>query len=281
MTIASGAQVTNLTSGTLNVRVDSGNNWAVSTGATLANFGRINNLNQRLNINSGATLFGTGVVSDLTGDASRNSGRLAVNGGAIFSPGDSPAHSIGTFIVEGRLDLNQNARMIIEVDLNHPATNDVVGVDKWSNIRGIIVMTNIGAVPFSAGQSFLIVSNNFGLPNTPETANLDYRFEPATPGVGLQWDVGNLITNGIVSIVSAPTTPTNITFTVLGRTNLTLSWPSGWLGWQLQTQTNNLARGISTNDADWSAVSGSEFTNQVTAPIDPARPTEFYRLFIP
>ena len=100
-------------------------------------------------------------------------------------------------------------------------------------------------------------------------------------GVGLQWHVGNLITNGIVSIVSAPTTPTNITFTVLGGTNLTLSWPSGWLGWQLQTQTNNLAHGISTNDADWSAVSGSEFTNQVTAPIDPARPTEFYRLFIP
>ena len=64
-------------------------------------------------------------------------------------------------------------------------------------------MTNIGAVPFGAGQSFLIVSNNFGLPNTPETANLDYRFEPATPGVGLQWDVSNLITNGVENFLRA------------------------------------------------------------------------------
>jgi hypothetical protein len=259
----------------------SGNNWAIPSGSTLANFGRVNNLNQRLNINSGATLFGTGIVSDITGDANRNNGRLGLNAGAVFAPGSTPANSIGTFVVEGRLDLNQNARMIIEVDLNHPATNDVVGVDKWSNIRGIIVMTNIGTVPFAAGQSFLIASNNFGLPNTPETANLDYRFEPATPGPGLVWDNRNLITNGILGIVRANPAPTNLTFSASTRTNLTLSWPSSHLGWQLRMQTNNFALGVSTNSADWSVVFGSELTNQVTVTIDPAKPTEFYQMILP
>jgi hypothetical protein len=248
----------------------------------LANFGRINNLNDRMNVNG--LLVGTGTISDATGVVNGNQGRLAINAGATFSPGTS----IGTFIVEGRLDLNQAGggspagRLIIEVDLNHPQKNDLVSVDKWSNIRGTIVMTNIGTVPFALGQSFRIVTNNFGLLNTPEVANLDYRFEPAAPGPGLAWDVSNLITNGIVAIIESPVnpTPTNITVLVSG-TNLTLSWPASHTGWQLQVQTNQLALGVSTNSADWQTIPNSQNTNQVTVTIDVLKPTTFYRLILP
>ena len=76
------------------------------------------------------------------------------------------------------------------------------------------------------------------------------------------------------------TTPTNIVATVSG-TNLTLSWPADHTGWRLLTQTNNLAQGISRNTNDWGTVANSASTNLVTIPIDPAKPTEFYRLIYP
>lgn len=275
MTIAAGTQVTNLAAGMMAV---GGGNWSVETNATLANFGRITNRAGRLNINSGALLFGTGTVSDGTADINGNNGRLAINGGAIFSPGASLANSIGTFIVEGRFDLNQNARLIIEVDPNPMApANDVVRVDKWSNIRGIIVMTNIGATSFSAGQSFLIVSNNFGLLNTPETANLDYSFEPISPGLGLVWDTSELITNGIVKIGTTSSIATNI-ISMVSSNVLTLSWPDSHIGWRLETQTNSL--NVGTN-ANWMTVPNSFLTNLVNVPITTNIPAAFFRLAHP
>lgn len=276
LTLLSGVLVTNLPSGLLEV---GGGNWSVEAGSTLANFGQINNLAGRLNVNAGATLMGTGTFSDFTGDANRNNGRVAINNGGVLSPGD---HGIGTLVVEGRLDLNPGSRTIIEVDLNHPATNDVLGVDKLSNFRGTIVLSNIGAVPFAAGQSFLIVSNNFGLPNTPE-ARQDFVIEPAAPGPGLAWDVSNLTTNGILSIISlgVDPTPTNLTFSVAAGNQMKLSWPASHVGWQLLVQTNHLARGLSLDRADWALVPGSESVNEVTVPIDPAEPAKFYQLILP
>ena len=88
----------------------------------------------------------------------------------------------------------------------------------------------------------------------------------------------NITVTNAGSIVN--TTPTNIVATVSG-TNLTLSWPADHTGWRLLTQTNNLAHGISGNMNDWGTVANSASTNLVTIPIDPAKPTEFYRLIYP
>jgi hypothetical protein len=92
--------------------------------------------------------------------------------------------------------------------------------------------------------------------------------------------------NGISSdpftlmVSSVNTTPTNILASLSG-TNLTLSWPADHTGWRLLMQTNNLANGISLNTNDWGAVPNSASTNLVTIPINPAAPTEFYRLIYP
>jgi hypothetical protein len=282
MTIGAGALITNLSSGVLNVRVPTGNNWAVPTNAVLANFGRINNLSQRLNMNAGSLLYGIGVVGRGAGVTVDN-GRLAINAGAVFSPGETPFHSLGVFTVEARLDVNQAGggnpagRLVIEIDMGHPMTNDVVAVDKWSNIRGTIVMTNIGTIPFAAGQSFHIVSNNFGFPNTPEVANLDYTIEPVVPGLGLAWDTSNLITNGVLSIKTLPSTSTNIMVSI--TTNLwELAWPAEYRGWRLQGQTNNIAIGISNN---WGTVPNSHLTNRVFMRMNPANGAVFWRLIHP
>ena len=58
----------------------------------------------------------------------------------------------------------------------------------------------------------------------------------------------------------------------------TLSWPAGNLGWFLQTQTNSLNAGLSTN---WVDVPGSETSAQSVITIDPANPTLFFRLRSP
>jgi hypothetical protein len=76
------------------------------------------------------------------------------------------------------------------------------------------------------------------------------------------------------------TTPTNITWSVSGG-NLTLAWPADHLGWTLLVQTNNLALGISTNQADWGSVAGATATNEFVIPIDLSKETEFYRLAYP
>ena len=57
---------------------------------------------------------------------------------------------------------------------------------------------------------------------------------------------------------------------------LSLSWP--YLGWILQSQTNSLNVGISTN---WVDVAGSASVTQTNITINPATPTEFFRLRYP
>jgi hypothetical protein len=58
-------------------------------------------------------------------------------------------------------------------------------------------------------------------------------------------------------------------------TNMQLSWPSAYTGWQLEAQTNALGAGLGTN---WHVVPGSTGTSQMTVPIDPANPCVFFRL---
>ena len=74
--------------------------------------------------------------------------------------------------------------------------------------------------------------------------------------------------------ITVSTNPTNILFSVT-NSQLSLSWPVDHLGWQLQTQTNSVKVGISTN---WVNVSGSTLTNQVFIPINVTNGSVFYRL---
>lgn len=253
---------------------------STSTGATLVHNGHmfLGNANVNSRFASAGNLTGSGIISDVTGDTAGNNGRVEINPGGVFTPGGS--NVIGSFTIEGRFDLNTGASpdgtMIIDVDLNNPLKNDVVKVDKWSNLRGALVMNNIGSVPFAAGQSFQIVTNNFGLANTPETAfDLANKITPKAPGVGLQWDLANLRTNGIIAVVAAPLTPPGLTNTIVGGTNLTLNWPTTHLGYQLQVQTNTLAVGLTTN---WHPIVGSENATSYSVLINPTNPAVFYRL---
>jgi hypothetical protein len=74
-------------------------------------------------------------------------------------------------------------------------------------------------------------------------------------------------------IVSLPQTPQ----LSLGFTDqqLQIQWPSAYLGWELQVQTNSL---IGTN---WVTVPDSMLTNQISFPVNPANTSVFFRLVSP
>jgi hypothetical protein len=68
--------------------------------------------------------------------------------------------------------------------------------------------------------------------------------------------------------------PTNIVASVSGGV-LTLSWPSDYTGWTLQTQTNALSKGLGTN---WTDVAGSAATNKVIVPVASTNGSVFFRM---
>lgn len=57
-----------------------------------------------------------------------------------------------------------------------------------------------------------------------------------------------------------------------------LNWPADHTGWQLQSQTSNLAVGLGTN---WVNVASSAQTNQVALPLSPTNGAVFFRLTRP
>jgi len=58
---------------------------------------------------------------------------------------------------------------------------------------------------------------------------------------------------------------------------LSISWPAGYAGWQLQSQTNPLNLGLNSN---WLNVFGV-LSNSLTLPTDPTKSTVFFRLVAP
>ena len=59
---------------------------------------------------------------------------------------------------------------------------------------------------------------------------------------------------------------------------LSLSWPTDHIGWQLQCQTNSIGQGLGNN---WITVPGSRQTNYISLPINPANGSVFLRLAYP
>ena len=138
------------------------------------------------------------------------------------------------------------------------------------------------AAPATAAIAALVWSKNPSLTGPQirtilETSCLDIE----APGFEINSGNGILMADlALAKAVAVNTTPTNIVFAVSGA-NLNLSWPSDHTGWRLLQQTNNLATGISLNTNDWETISGSSTTNQVSIAIEPAKPTEFFRLIYP
>ena len=86
------------------------------------------------------------------------------------------------------------------------------------------------------------------------------------------------VTSSIAMLTVVPNTiSTNLVYAIAGD-QLQISWPSDRIGWRLETQTNNLNLGLTTN---WFTVPGSTLTNRVARPINSTSGSVFFRLTYP
>lgn len=81
---------------------------------------------------------------------------------------------------------------------------------------------------------------------------------------------------GIPTFITS-TNPTNITIEVAADT-LKLRWPADHIGWRLQSQTNDVTRGLGTN---WVEFAGATATSQMVIPINATNDSVFYRIVYP
>ncbi|HLX70504.1 MAG TPA: autotransporter-associated beta strand repeat-containing protein [Verrucomicrobiae bacterium] len=85
----------------------------------------------------------------------------------------------------------------------------------------------------------------------------------------------NLFVPPITAILLSPILPgTNLSFSANGNL-LTLSWPTNYVGWLLQSNS------VGLNSPNWFDVPGSESTNTLRFTIDSTKTNVFYRMVLP
>jgi hypothetical protein len=204
-------------------------------------------------VNSGATLGGNGTIG-----ASVN----ILSGGAL-----TPGTSIGTLTVTNTLNLAAGSTTTMELNAGTLACDKVVGLGTL-NYGGNLNVVNTGGT-LAAGQSFQLFSASSYVGDFATT-----NFPALNQGLKWQWSASS----GTLSVLaSVATNPTNITATVTGG-NLNLAWPADHTGWRLETQTNSIGSGLSTN---WVTAPGSTTVNNMSFPIVSTNGSVFFRLVYP
>jgi alpha-L-arabinofuranosidase len=220
-------------------------------------------------VNAGATLDVSGVASGfclLPGQVLSGSGSIAgfllAGSNAIVAPGPS----LATLTFSNSPTLQGGLLMKIN-RTNAPLNGDrlVVTGQPLTN-GGVLTVTNIGPA-LQAGDSFTLLSAS-AISGSFTAVNL-----PSLP-LGLIWNTASLATSGAISVVLQAT---NLTWSASGN-QLTLNWPADHLGWILQSQSNDLNRGLYTN---WVNVAGSDSVTQSVITVNPSNPAVFFRLRSP
>ena len=196
-------------------------------------------------------------------------GNIVAGSGSTVAPGGN-GYIQNTGTQTGNLTFQGGSTCSMDVSVTTTTNYDVINVVGNLTYGGTLAISQNGATGFQAGQSFKLF-------NATTYAGSFASITPATPGAGLLWNASQLATNGTLSVVASPlpATGTNITFGVLGN-QLTMSWPTNYTGWLLQSNSVNLA-----NTNDWFTVPGSASTNTEVITVNPAQPAVFYRMMHP
>jgi autotransporter-associated beta strand protein len=254
LTLASGHQ-------TLSVNSSSGIGLYTYTGNTLVSGGTLSIGNgiiisntPSITIASGATLdTAAGGLSLLPNQTIQGNGTVS---GTVSGGGVAPA---GVLTFNGDLGLTG----VSSFRVNKTAgTNDQLVVSGTVTYGGTLYATNISGA-LSIGNTFTLVSAGASQGNFSQVAG--------RPGIGKVW----AFTNGVLSVVAMSTTPTNLTLKAAGKGNVVVTWPADHTGWRLQSQTNDVTKGLGTN---WVDVPNSTNLNSMTIPIGATNGAVFYRM---
>jgi len=207
-----------------------------------------------LALNGANTYTGSTLVSNGTlGGNGSIAGSLSVSGGGTLSPGAG----IGTFTVGGNAALSGETLMELN-KTNAPTTNDLLVVTGTLTGGGTLIVTNLGPA--------LVAGDTFKLFSKPVSG-----FTSISLPSGYNWTT-NLASNGSITVQSViSSTPPTLSVTQTGST-LNFTWSD--VSFHLQSQTNALNAGLSTN---WSNYPGGG-SSPVNITINPANPAVFFRL---
>ena len=211
-----------------------------------------------VNTYTGTTLISSGALGGIGSIA----GPVVIADGSLLIPGGGG--NIGTLTVNN-LTLNAGAQVTFELNNTNDlssATNDYLVVTGTLSITGSSLTVQNDGTNLVAGNSFKLFS-------VPVTSGFTNVILP-TLDSGLAWN-NKLAVDGSIQVVVAVVNPPSLGVSQLGNL-LTFSWAES--GFKLQSQTNTINVGITGSWGDYpgGTVSG------VTATIDPANPTVFFRL---
>jgi len=215
------------------------------------------NHQNKLTVSSGAALGGTGSIQCTTALINGKiapgigsigtlniAGTVTWEGAATASSVTDWAFKLGAGNISNRLnitgDFNNGTNSVYEFDFGGSTQTGTFTIVTWTGTSGF------NGTEFSA--------TNIGGGNTATFARV---------GNSLQATIGT----------SLPSTPTNISCSVSGST-MTVGWPSSYIGWILQVQTNSLA-------GTWHDIPGSASVNSLGITINSASKAVFYRLAHP
>jgi len=201
-----------------------------------------------LSVGSAAALGGTGVVA----------GPVTIQSGGTLAPGVA----LGALTISNNLILTPGSVTAVQITASG-ACDQIVGL---SNVTygGTLQVTNLSGT--------LTATNQFKLFSAAGYSG-NFTSLSGSPGPGLAYSFNP--TNGTLTVISVTAAnPTNISFSVSGSL-LTISWPVAYLAWILQSQTNTLGVGLTTN---WVDIAGSSSSTQALIQINVANPAVFFRL---
>jgi fibronectin-binding autotransporter adhesin len=249
----------------------------VNAGALVLSNAAALNSSPLLMVAAGATLDASG-RSDGTltlVNGQRLTGGGAVGGNVIVGPGAmlSPGSGLGTLVFNNNLTLSGGSTTMMEVNKSVSPSNDVVSVAGGVVYGGTLVVTNLGAVPFAAGDSFKLF-------NAAGYAGAFTNIQPAIPGINLAWNTDTL-TNGILGVVAQPTPAPVIGSVRMNGTGLIFTGGNGVRGWTFYVLTStNLTAPL----AGWKRVFTNGFAADgsfnFTNPVTPGWVDGFYRLLL-
>jgi autotransporter-associated beta strand protein len=214
-----------------------------------------------LTLTAGQELTGAGVVK----------GNVTVSAGGIIAPGGS----LNALAFSNNLTMNPGSATLVEVS-HSPMTNDSAQVAGALVYGGALIVTNVGATPLAAGDSFKLFS-------AASYSGAFAAISPPAPGPNLAWDTNDL-SNGVLNVISqiiVPTVPPVITsFSFAGR-NVVISGTAAQAGatYYLLMSTNLLLptrqwTAVATNVAAQS----NNFAFIATNAVSPTDPQQFFIL---
>jgi autotransporter-associated beta strand protein len=211
------------------------------------------------------TKLGTATVT-LTGNSSL-SGDVDLEAGTF---GAAPSATIGSLTVGGSLTIASGVTVLAAVNRALSPSNSVY------TVAGPINYTNGGTLKLINAGPLLQVGDTFTIFSQPVT-----NMTIVSPGFTVQ---NNLGVDGSVTVSAVAPLPTiTATTSGAGGTTLNLTWDANWTGGvHLQSQTNGITTGLSTN---WVTIPGTDLSNSFSTPINkrvsPTNGAVFYRLIAP